>query len=104
MKVFVCYEAYNHALAVECGAVNQLTVFGNEVQAIDWMYDRLHIGKEDGFVIDSECEMLNDGGDIDEVLLLGEIENKFASVTMFSGYQENWDESFDIAIEVKEVK
>lgn len=95
--VFVC-----HVLATGSGAISQLTVFNNAAKATDWLYDRLRTAKEDGFVIDNESDLLKDGG-IDKAAILDALDKKFVSVTMFSGWQKNWDESFDIVIEVKEV-
>lgn len=102
MKVFVCYEGNNHALAIESGAINQLTVFSNKATAIDWFFDRIKVAKDYGFIIDKESDLLNNG-EVDKKLILGAIKtNEYVSVTMFSGWQENWDESFDIVIEFKE--
>lgn len=102
LHMFVCYEENKHDLAIESGAINQLTVFSNKATAIDWFFDRIKVAKDYGFVIDKESDLLNNG-EVDKKLILGAIKtNEYVSVTMFSGWQENWDESFDIVIEFKE--
>lgn len=101
--VFVCYEENRHSLAAENGAITDLCIKKNFGEAIGWIYDRLHIAKEDGFIIDNETEGLKDG-DISESAILSGIEKGIVSVTMFAGHQENWDESYDIVVEAKEVE
>lgn len=101
--VFVCYEENRHELATENGAITDLCVKKNFSDAISWVYDRLKLGADSGFVVDKEAEELEDG-DVSEAKLLDDIEKGIIAITMFSGYQENWDESYDIVVEVKEVE
>ena len=101
--VFVCYEENRHSLAAENGAITDLCIKKSLGDAIGWLYDRLKVGKDGGFVIDAEAEE-REGGDVKEELILKSIESGIASITMFAGYQENWDESYDIVVEVKEVQ
>lgn len=102
LYVFVCYEENKHDIAIECGSISDLTVFNNAAMATEWFFKRLDVAKNSGFVIDSESELLKDG-EISKKLVAEEIENREVSVTMFSGWQENWDESYDIVIQLKEV-
>lgn len=100
--VFVCYEENRHDLAYENGAVTDLCVKKSFSEAVGWIYERLKSGKKSGFVVDKEAEELEDYG-ISEKKLLKSLEKGVVSITMFSGYQENRDESYDIVVEAKEV-
>ena len=101
--VFVCYEENRHSLAAENGAITDLCIKKSLGDAIDWIYDRLKVAKDEGFVIDAEAGELEDG-DVKEELILKSIESECVSLTMFRGWQENWDESYESVVEVKEVQ
>lgn len=98
MKVFVCYEENNYALAIECGAITDLTVFDTAEKAKLWFAGQANKAIDNGFVMDAESDAFG------EERLLKEIENGWAALTMFRGYQENWDESYTICVYEKEIQ
>lgn len=103
MKVFVCYEENNHALAIECGGITDLTVFDTAEKAKRWFTGRVNEGVDDGFVMDAENDVF-EGLAFDEQRLLKAIEDGWASITMYRGWQENWDESYAICVYEQEVQ
>ena len=103
MKVYVCYEENNHDIAIDCGAINALIVFDTAEKAKRWFTVRANNGVDDGFVIDADNDIF-EGLAFDEERLLKAIEGGWASITMFRGYQENWDESFEICVYGQEVQ
>ena len=104
MKVYVCYELNNHELAIDAGQMTDLTVCSTKEKAKKWFIERAEKGKEEGFIPDTEDMMTGEGDAIVEKEVEKEIEKGYAQLTMFSGYQENWDESYEICVYEKEVE
>jgi len=105
MKVYACYEENNHAYLIECGAITDFTIYDTPEKALLWFAERVSEGVKNGHIIDSDdpnyinnnvCDMKQISNDLKD--------DNFVSLTMFNGYQENWDESYAICIDVKEVK
>ena len=95
-RVFVCSEVNHHELVIECGEVNALTVIESEDTAYKWVCERIKEGECDGFIKDRDY-------DYSEENVKNEIADGFFTITMFREYQENWNESFDITVERKEI-
>lgn len=104
MKVFVCYEENSHELAMECGAITELTVFSTAEQALKWFKKRIFQGVYDGFFMDIEDEAVTEKNNLYISNLKKRIDEGFASLTMFRDHQENWNESFTICVCAEEVK
>ena len=104
MKVYVCYELNNHELAIENGSMQELTVFVSPEKAREWFLKRIEQGKKDGFLLDREDEMIAEDQTIDEEKIIENIGEGYAELTMFAGYQENWNESYAICVFEKEVE
>jgi hypothetical protein len=105
MKVYVCYEENNHDYAIECGAISDLAVYDTPEKALLWFAERVSEGLKDGFVLDSEDPAYINNNVYDMKKVAQDLQSsEFVSLTLFNGYQENWDESYAICIDVKEVK
>lgn len=99
MNVYLCYEENNHQLAFECGTIDELTAFGEIGKAVVWAYDRIKHGTNDGYIVDAEY------GDVTPDRLLNELTTDGSiDITLFNGYQENWDVSYDVIVRKVEVK
>lgn len=97
--MYLCYEVNNHQLALECGAVNEIKAFCSINKTVEWVLERVKCGTDDCYIVDAEygevtldrlIKKLNDTGGI--------------YITMFNGYQENWDVSYDIIVQRTEVE
>lgn len=96
--VFLCYEENRHQLVNECGAINELKVFCSKVSAVKWAAERVKKATDNGYIIDTEY------GDVIPDKLFKELdEDRCIDITMFNGYQENWDVSYDIIVQKLEV-
>ena len=92
--VFLCYEENRHQLACECGAVSGLKAFCGIGKAAAWALERVECGQNDGYIVDTEY------GKVTLDRLLEELkEDEYIDITMFNGYQENWDVSYDIVVQ-----
>lgn len=96
--VFLCYEENRHQLAIECGAVNEITAFDGYGKAAAWALKRVECGQNDGYIVDTEY------GEVTLDRLIKELEDEECiDITMFNGYQENWDVSYDVIVRKAEV-
>ncbi len=98
-SVFLCYEENRHQLASECGAIDELKAFGNKGHAVAWVLERVEHGTGDGYIIDAEYGEATLDRLFKELTKDGNID-----ITMFNGYQENWDVSYDIIVQKVEVE
>lgn len=94
---YVCYEANENQLAVECGTVNQVRIIRNEEDVHSWIKERIAQEIKDGFVIDDDYEF-------SEEKVKKEIKRGYVGVMMFRSYQENWGECFEIIAEKKAIE
>lgn len=97
--VFLCYEENRHQLANECGAIEELKAFGNKGQAVAWVLERVKHGTDNGYIVDTEYGEVTLDKLFKELTKDGSID-----ITMFNGYQENWDVSYDIVVQKAEVE
>jgi len=98
-KVYLCYEVNNHQLALECGAVNGIKTFGSIDKTVEWVLERVKCGTDDGYIVDAEY------GEVTLDRLIKELNDDGGIyITMFNGYQENWDVSYDIIVQRTEVE
>lgn len=104
MIVYVCYEENNHELANENGAIEYLTVFDDAEKAMDWFRQRVVSGRNAGYMMDAEDEKVHEHGLLDECKVFEDIEKGWATLTLFNGWRENWDDSYAICVGKKEVK
>lgn len=96
--VLLCYEENRHQLARECGAIEKLQAFGSVSKAVQWVLDRVKEGTDDGYIVDKEY------GEVARDRLFEEILEGGIDITLFNGYQENWDVSYDIIAQKVEVE
>jgi hypothetical protein len=105
MKAYVCYEENNHDYIIECGAISDLSVYSTPEKALLWFAERVSEGLKNGFVIDSDDPTYIHNNVYDLKQIAKNLESdQYVSLTLFNGYQENWDESYAVCIDVKEVK
>lgn len=98
-KVYLCYEVNNHQLALECGAVNEIKAFGSVDKTAAWVLERVKCGTDDGYIVDAEY------GEVTLDRLIKELnDDGCVYITMFNGYQENWDVSYAIIVQRTEVE
>lgn len=90
MNIYACYEVNCHSLAIEASGINHFCLFSNWDMVKRWFDKAIAQGIHDGFVIDE------DSPDKLDAITPAEV-----SLTMFRGRQENWNESYDITIEIK---
>lgn len=92
MNIFACYEVNSHSLAIEAGAINNFCLFSKWDKVKVWFEKAIAQGIHYGFVI--EEERLNN---------LDAITSTPAEIrlTLFKGHQGNWDESYEITVEIK---
>ena len=102
MTVYVCYEENRNSLVVENGPVDELRVCRTAELAMRWFLERIKEAEEYDFVKDIEDVKVVDKA-VDSQKLLNEIENGFSSLTVFKGWQENWDVSYTICTRRREV-
>lgn len=106
MKVYICYEENYHELEYELGPVTGVTVFSNPMAAAEWMRKEVEQGKADGYVIDQEAKMdlVDENNEVNRMVAIYEITRcKYVQIVMFNGYQENWEESYAICVDEKEL-
>lgn len=97
--VYLCYEVNNHQLALECGAVNEIKAFCSINKTVEWVLERVKCGTDDCYIVDAEY------GDVTPDRLLYELTTDGCiDITLFNGYQENWDVSYDVIVRKVEVK
>lgn len=98
-KVYLYYEVNNHQLALECGVVNEIKAFGDINKTVAWVLERVKYGTDDGYIVDAEY------GEVTLDRLIKELNDDGGIyITMFNGYQENWDVSYDIIVQRTEVE
>ena len=102
-EVFICYEENSHAFAIECGAITDITVFSTAEKALSWFKERVKKGIDSGFVIDRDDTAVTGMNIVYLPNVEARIKEGFAALTMFRGWQENWDESYDICVCRQEV-
>lgn len=67
---------------------------GGKGKAAAWALERVECGRNDGYIVDTEY------GEVTFGRLLKELEDEECiDITMFNGYQENWDVSYDIIVQ-----
>lgn len=86
MKNYVVYESNYGDLIIEgCSATNIIGVFTSYEKALKCFNNQINKGIEDGFVKDGEYTE-------------SKISVPYKHITMFSGYQENWNRYYEIEI------
>ena len=91
--IFVCYEENKNWLASECGALDEMTIFGpdKKKEIIKWVRERLQVASDNNYVIDKETD------------LESELMKEDISITLFHSYQDNWDYTYDIVVQKKAI-
>ena len=102
MTVYFCYEENAHDLAIEYGTFSSTVLFDSAEKALVWFQERVLAGKIEGFVLDAENENVS-ANECNYDAVKNELERGFVSLLMFLGHQNNWDESYSICVERKEV-
>lgn len=97
-EIFVCYEENYNELTYDAGTVNELCVYQNEKDALNWFIERVNQGIEDNFVLDIEDEIAQSETECNVDVLKEEIKKGNACITMFRQEQENYNESYSICI------
>lgn len=92
MNIYACYEVNCNSLAIDTGAITNLSLFSNWDMVKRWFDIAIAQGIHDGFVIDE-----NRPDKLDAIATTPAEVN----VTLFKGRQYNWNESYDITIEIK---
>lgn len=104
MKVYVYFESNEGDLTAECGGTSGVEVFGSARAAARHFIKKVADAESDGFVSDTESELL-DGDEITLGSVLNGIRKRgYASVTMFFRKQNNWKSHFDCVVERKEIR
>lgn len=99
IKVYLCYEENRNQLFLECGAVDELKAFGSIDKTVEWVLERVKCGTDDGYIVDAEY------GEVTLDRLIKELNDDGGIyITMFNGYQENWDVSYDIIVQRTEAE
>ena len=96
-SAYVCYEENCSDLAREAGAINEMTLFFTKQSRNAWIAERLEQAKTDKFFVDKEV-----GGE-EELADRIQSDDSF-DITLFRGYQENWNDSYDIIARKLEIK
>lgn len=91
-SVFVCYEENKNALALESGAMNELSVNTDKDKVVEWIKNRIKVNEGYGYLI-------HDDTDIEKEILKENI-----CITMFKEYQGNYEYCFDIVVLKKSIQ
>lgn len=97
MTVFVCFERNIGDTSIIEGDVSNMEVFDTEDAAVEWFNERVNIGIEQLFVIDSEDASYKQS-------VRDEIEKGFVSLPMYYEREDNIDAYYEIRIYKKEIK
>lgn len=96
--VYVCYEANNHEIARDYGAVNDIKVFTSKDGAVGYVRTALIGAEANNFVTDDQCKFVKNGV-FNEDVFLEELESEcFANIVQFSLHQKNWEYSYSIVV------
>lgn len=103
MKVYIYYEENYHDVALDCGPVSDICIYSTEEKAINKFMANFEIGISEGFIADNTDDLLHAGIPINEAVKIQLDKTGIIALTMFAGYQDNFDQSYTMCLEVMEV-
>jgi hypothetical protein len=95
--VYVCYEMYCPDLSQDEGAVGDMALFHTKESRDKWVHDRLIWADDEDFIVDEDI-----GGDEGLSKILDS--NDSFRISLFRDEQHNWDNHFDIVVEMMEIQ
>lgn len=102
--IYICFESHSPRWRDDCNTVRNMVAFDSPDKVFEWFQSRIAEGIANAFVLDEQHKCYIGRKEYNADLILSDIIEGKASLNMFLGFQDNWNEHYAIRAKRSQVR